>query len=121
MTLQVDEDQRTVLDVGVHFAKNLVKAKKGITPFPEAPLLIVQGGAGSVKSTVINAMSQHIERILRCSGDDPTCPYIIKAAFTGTATANIMGMTMHSAFSFNFGNEYMSLGATARDQRRAKL
>ena len=66
-------------------------------------------------------MSQQVEKILRTSGDNPNCPYIIRAAFTGTAAANIQGQTMHSAFSFNFGNEYLSLGDKSRDERRTML
>ena len=121
LTHELDEEQRVVLDIGVDFAKNLVKAKKGTMSPPKAPLVIVQGGAGTGKSTVIDAMSQQIEQILRTSGDDPSHPYIIKAAFTGTAAANIVGQTMHSAFSFNFGNEFLSLGDKARDEKRKLL
>ena len=66
-------------------------------------------------------MSQLTEKILSRSGDSPSHPYIIKAAFTGTAAANIMGQTMHSAFSFNFGNEYLTLGDKSRDERRTLL
>ena len=91
MTLSLDKEQRLVLDIGVDYVKNLVKARKAGSLPPKAPLLIVQGGAGTGKSTVINALSQQMEKILRKSGDDPTHPYIIKCAFTGTAAANIMG------------------------------
>ena len=69
--------------------------------------MVVQGGAGSGKSTVIDILSQQVERILRFPGDHPDHPYCIKAAFTGTAAANIKGQTLHSAFSFSFGNEFL--------------
>ena len=46
---------------------------------------------------------------------------IIKAAFTGTAAANIKGQTLHSAFSFSFGNNFFSLGDKVRDERRTQL
>ena len=118
---KLDSEQRAVVDIGVNFAKNLVKAKKGYMQRPEAPLVVVQGGAGTGKSTVIDAMSQLVEKILRSSGDNPSHPYIIKAAFTGTAAANIMGQTMHSAFCFNFGNQYLTLGDKSRDLRRTAL
>ena len=118
---QLDKEQRCVVDVGVDFANNLVKAKHGLMPKPKAPLVVVQGGAGTGKSTVIDIMSQLTERILRTPGDDPAHPYIIKAAFTGTAAANIMGQTMHNAFCFNFGNQYLTLGDKSRDERRAVL
>ena len=110
-----------MLDIAVDFAKNVRKAKNGRLPHPKAPLVIVQGGAGTGKSTVIDAMSQHIEQILRTEGDDPNNPYLVKAAFTGTAAANIKGQTMHNAFSFHFGNEFLSLGDKSRDEKRKLL
>ena len=121
LTLQLDDDQRIVVDVCVNYAKNIVKARKVKMNIPPSPLVVVQGGAGSGKSTVIDVMCQQVEKILRASGDNPNCPYIIRAAFTGTAAANIQGQTMHSAFSFNFGNEYLSLGDKSRDERRTLL
>ena len=66
-------------------------------------------------------MSQHMEKIFRTPGDDPNHPYILKTAFTGTAAANIKGQTLHTAFSFNFGNEFISLGDKARDDKRKQL
>ena len=62
-----------------------------------------------------------MERILRSAGDHPDHPYCIKAAFTGTAAANIKGQTLHSAFSFSFGNEFYSLSDKLRDERREQL
>ena len=84
-------------------------------------LLVVQGGAGSGKSLVIDILSQQIERILRSPGDNPEHPYCLKAAFTGTAAANIKGQTLHSAFSFSFGNDFFSLSDKKRDERREQL
>jgi hypothetical protein len=59
-----------------------------------------------------------MEKIIRSPGDNPDHPYIIKAAFTGTAAANIKGQTLYSAFSISFGNEFVSLSDKARDERR---
>ena len=84
-------------------------------------LIAVQGGAGTGKSSVIDVLSQHMKRILRSSGDNPEHPYIIKAAFTGTAAANIKGQTLHSAFSSSFGNEFYSLSDKKREERRNQL
>ena len=121
LTLGLDKEQRMVLDIGVDYAKNIVKeTKQKIISF-KAPLLIVQGGAGTGKSFVIDAMTQQIEKILRKPGDNPNHPYILKVAFTGTAAANIGGQKMHSAFSFNFGNEFFSLGDKSRDEKRNSL
>ena len=83
--------------------------------------MIIQGGAGSGKSTVIDATCQQIEKILRTEGDNPDHPYCIRAAYTGTAASNIQGQTLHSAFSFNFGNTFLSLSDKARDEKRTSL
>ena len=40
------------------------------------------------------------------------------SAFTGAAASNIMGQTLHTLFSFNFGAGYQSLSDKARDQKR---
>ena len=47
ITLQLDCEQRMVLDIAVDYANNLVKAKKGGISIPNAPLIVVQGGAGT--------------------------------------------------------------------------
>ena len=85
------------------------------------PLLAIQGGAGAGKSAVIDILAQRMDKILRKSGDIPDHPYIIKCAFTGTAAANIDGQTLTTAFSFNFGNKFLSLTDKARDQKRNQL
>ena len=127
MTLELDEEQRRVLEIGVNYAKNLVKAKNnkdGITS-SKVPNLVVQGGAGVGKSRVIEILTQRMEKILwgqiNPKGDNSNHPYIVKAAFTGTAAANIEGQTMTSAFSFNFGNTFFSLTDKSRDEKRTVL
>ena len=121
MSRALDVDQRVVLEIGVNFAKSVVKFKKVKKIPSQPPLLIVQGGAGTGKSTVIDVLSQQMEKVLRKPGDNPDHPYIIKAAFTGTAAANIKGQTLHSAFSFSFGNNFFSPGDKSRDERRNQL
>ena len=121
MSRNLDEDQKVVLETGINFAKSIVKSRKKDNALVSPELLVVQGGAGTGKSTVIDVLSQQMEKVLRTSGDNPDHPYIIKAAFTGTAAANIKGQTLHSAFSFSFGNEFFSLSDKARDEKRNQL
>ena len=83
--------------------------------------LMVHGGAGCGKSTVINILKQWVHLILQRPGDNPDNPYLIVAAPTGTAAANIKGQTMHSAFAFPFGNEHYSLSDKKRDKTRSEL
>ena len=120
-TMLLDQSQKLVIDIGITFAKDLVKAAKNGHKIPEAPLCIVQGGAGSGKSHVINLLAQWLERILRTPGDSPNQPYILKCAFTGCAAANIDGQTLTSTFNIGFGNEFRSLSDKVRDEKRTSL
>ena len=100
---KLDKYQKSALHVAVNFAMDVIISRKGKIPYPRAPTLLIHGGAGSGKSTLINVISQYVHHILRRDGDDPDCPYVILSAFTGTAAANINGQTLHTLFSFNFG------------------
>ena len=120
-TRKLDPDQRQVIDIGVEFAQNLKKCQNNKHGKPVPPLIVVHAGAGCGKSFVINLMTQWQERILRTAGDDPSHPYILKCAFTGTAASIIEGQTLHHAFSFSFGNEFYSLSDKVRDDRRRLL
>ena len=120
LTEILDDDQRLALSKVLKFARQLKMSRS--TPIKvEPPLLVVQGGAGAGKSMLIKAIGQWFERELQQSGDDPEKPYILITAFTGTAAANVDGMTLHSAFNFNFGNEFISLGDKTRDTKRDQL
>ena len=59
---------------------------------------MVGGGAGSGKSEVIRVLAQWCQLILQQSGDDPNCPHVLLGAPTGTAAANIRGLTAHKLF-----------------------
>ena len=119
--LKLDEDQRLVIDIGVNYAKKYLQASKNNVARPKAPLVIVHGGAGTGKSTVIDALSSVTEKIFRKAGDDPNHPYILRTAFTGNAALIIKGQTLHTAFNLPFGNEVLSLSDKVRDERRTLL
>ena len=118
---QLDEYQKEVLNITVKYCKDLVKSQKLQNPAPIAPLLMVHGGAGAGKSTVIHTVASWAQKILQQPGDNPDCPYVIRTAFCGTAAANIEGQTLHSAFGFPFGNQFFSLSDKTRDVRRVAL
>ena len=120
-TRKLDYFQKKVVEIGIGYARYLVKALKSKNSTPNPPWLTVLGGAGSGKSTVINILKQWIHFILQSSGDSPDCPYIIVAAPTGTAAANVKGQTLHTAFGFSFGNEHFSLSDKKRDEKRIVL
>ena len=114
----LDEFQKKALHVAVEYAQNIVIARKGCGNYPSAPLMMIHGGAGSGKSTLIKVIAQFVSYILKRDGDDPDCPYLLLGAFTGTAAANIEGQTLHTLFSFNFGAEFLSLSDKMRDEKR---
>ena len=88
---KLDEYQREVINIGVTYCKDLVKARKITNTIPEAPKVMVHGGAGAGKSTVIHLLAIMTQKILMKAGDNPEHPYVLKAAFTGTAACNIKG------------------------------
>ena len=116
----LDRDQRMVFDIVIKFTKDIAKGlnEKHIMP----PKLIVHGGAGSGKSTIINVLSRWVEKILRKDDDrHPDQPYIVITAPTGCAATNIKGTTLHSAFRLPFKNEFISLSDEQRDTQRILL
>ena len=48
-TRSLDYHQRLVVNIGVKYAKDVVKARKEGNKTPQAPLLMVHGGAGTEK------------------------------------------------------------------------
>ena len=64
-TRKLDEYQRQVVDVGIKFSKDVVKSRNNFTKQPDPVFLMVHGGAGAGKSTVINVLAQWIQLILQ--------------------------------------------------------
>ena len=120
-TQNLDEYQRHVVDVAIRYAKDMVMARKSFSSPPDPPILMVHGGAGAGKSTVINVLAQWVQLILQKEGDSSYSPCVIKVAPTGTAAANIEGQTLHTAFSFSYDGKPYSLNDKARDERREIL
>ena len=119
---KLDSEQRLVLDILLKYVRDLEKSQSNKNDIqPEAPRLMVHGGAGSGKSFVINLLAQWLEYSFRKSGDDASLPYVLKVAPTGAAASQISGQTLHRAFGFPFSNEFLSLSDKIRDERRAQL
>ena len=117
---RMDFYQRKVLEIGISHARAIVKARGGKNPLPEnPPLVMVDGAAGSGKSSTINVLKQFIKLIVQQPGDNPECPYVLLCAPTGTAAVNIKGQTLHTAFGFTWGDEHLSLSDKNRDTKRA--
>ena len=92
--------------MALHYAKRVVTfplaAPNQHLSKPSPPLVIVHGGAGSGKSRVINSLYTMLTETFKREGDDPGCPYVVLTSFTGAASANINGQTLHSLFGFKF-------------------
>ena len=120
-TQSLDNYQKEVINIGVKYCRDIIKSRKAGNKYPTAPLLMVHGGAGAGKSTVINILAMYTQKILKQEGDNPDQPYVIKTAFTGCAASNIQGQTLNAAFGFSFDNKYRSLSDKMRDKRRTEL
>ena len=90
-TLNLDDDQSFVLEKIINYAKQYKRAVLMKVPPPQPLRLKILGSAGSGKSHLIDLICQWVELILRREGDNLDQPYIIKSAFTGTASCNIGG------------------------------
>ena len=120
-TCMLDVWQRKVVDNGLRFVRGLKKFSNGFDSLPMPENLVVIGGAGSGKSTVIECLTQWTHRILAKAGDDPNSPYILKAATTGAASTLIEGSTVHSSLGFDFSAKHSSLNDKKREQKREQL
>ena len=78
-----------VLRVVVGYCKDVVKSQNNLAHEIKPLRIIVHGGAGSGKSSVIKVVSMHAERILRKAGDKPNHPRILLLAHTGKAASLI--------------------------------
>ena len=117
---KLDKMQRYVLSEGLKYAKGIVKARKGKSKPPNPPNMMVHGGAGSGKSSVIKPLAEWIQDILQEQGDDPNSPQVVLSSFTGAASANINGQTLHSLFGFKFGTQFISLSDQKREETRCQ-
>ena len=120
-TCRLDAWQRKVIDVGLKFVKGLKKFSGGFGSLPKPENLVVIGGAGSGKSTVIECLAQWCQRLLMKTGDDPNSPYVLKAATTGAASTLIEGTTVHSILGFDFSSKHTSLSDKKREIKREQL
>ena len=111
-----------MLSIAVHYAKRVVTfplaSPNQRLSKPSPPLVIVHGGAGSGKSRLINSIYTMMTETFKKEGDDPSCPYVVLTSFTGAASANINGQTLHSLFSFKFGTTFLSMTEKQRADKR---
>ena len=117
-TRSLDKFQREVVNIAIDYCKSLVKSLRKGNPKPEPPKLMVHGGAGAGKSTVIRTLCQWCQLILSKRGDNTDSPYIIRTSFTGTAASIIDGHTLNGAFNFSFDGKHSSLPDNQRDQKK---
>ena len=115
-------EQRRPFDRMIAYAKELRKFMEAGGEKPEAPRLIVHGGAGSGKSELIRVLSFWFEMVLTTAIErDLNMPFLIRCAPTGLAAHNIDGLTVCSAFKFRFGTKHMPLDTKVRDSYQQNL
>ena len=114
-------EQMLVLQKIIEYCRDISMLPKTLKRYVETPLIIVHGGAGTGKSTLINVVSLWVNKILTKPGDDPECPYVVIAAPTGMAASNVEGNTLHTTFGFKFGHKYVSLTDKKRDVLRNRF
>ena len=118
-TRQLVSEQQVALNRMIEYCKHLVKCQNSKQSANlRIPYLVIHGGAGTGKSTIIKIMSRWICKTLQTPGDDTDYSYFIKAAPTGKAAANIGGTTLHSVFKLNFGHNYKFLSDKNREYMR---
>ena len=105
----------------IDYAKSYQRCRTTNERVPEPLLLKILGTAGTGKSHVINIVAQWVEHYLRQAGDNIDSPYVVKCSFTGSASSQIDGQTLHKTFSLAFGDrrdegKYKSLGDKTRDK-----
>ena len=90
-TQKLDDFQREILDRVIKYSRDIVKARRHGNTESSPIYVMVHGGAGAGKSTVIHLLAKWVHHILSQAGDNEECPYVLKTAFTGTAASNIEG------------------------------
>ena len=120
-TCKLDKWQRQVVDAGLRYVRDLRKYASSNGNISKPENLVVIGGAGSGKSTVIECLTQWCHRLLEKAGDDPNSPYILKAATTGAASSLIEGSTVHTSLGFDFSSKHTSLSDKKREIKIEQL
>ena len=96
-------EQKVAFNIMMSYCKSLRKSLSFNSLKPKPPLLKIHGGAGSGKSKLLEVITMWIEHFLRLPNDrQPDQPIVIRAAPTGKAASNIDGVTMHTAFRYNY-------------------
>ena len=109
MTRKLVTEQLQGLSKIIAYCKDVKRNFKNINHKVNPLRMIIQGGSGSGKSSLLRCASLHAEKILRKAGDPTSKPHVIICAPTGCAAKNVDGATLHSVFDFNFGNEHVPL------------
>merc|ERR1711884_226429 len=118
----LDKDQRYAFNILIKFVKELRSSRKSGMKKPKPVLLKIHGGAGCGKSKLINDIAAWVEYWMSFGCDkDPGRPSVIKASFTGRASALIQGTTLTTGFKIEWGINHSSLPDKTREEMRSVL
>jgi hypothetical protein len=124
-TLQPERDfQKSVRQLTPKQRAFYEHVKKGLQS-PEQMLLFLTGGAGVGKSVVLRTIAQMAMRSLRVKlklgGEEEDKPTILIMSYTGNASFNVNGNTVHSVLRLNPADrEYRDLCASTLSTMKAK-
>ena len=118
----LDKDQRYAFNILIKFVKEVRSSRKSGMKKPKPVLLKIHGGAGCGKSKLINDIAAWVEYWMSFGCDkDPGRPSVIKASFTGRASALIQGTTLTTGFKIEWGINHSSLPDKTREEMRSVL
>jgi len=84
--------------------------------------IYINGGAGTGKSHLIHCIHHEASRILQRGLENPDDVTVLLTAYTGTATFNILGRTVHSSFAINSTTlPYQCLGEDSLNTLKSAL
>lgn len=99
-----DDQRNIIMHIYYIYKKNNTEQSDSGEVCEENPKIILQGPAGTGKSTIINFIEKLITWEENKSSDSPEKLKVIKCAFTGKAASNIDGLTLHCMLSISIYN-----------------
>ena len=121
LTRRLVPEQRLVLDNVIKWCKKILRHRKSLFKPVDPIRMIIHGGAGVGKSTLIQSINYWTNKFLTRDGDVPHQPRVLLCAPTGKAASLIDGITLHAAFNFDFGSSHLPLGDKKLSEFRENL
>ena len=109
MTRKLVPEQLQALSKIIGYCKDVKRNFKDINHEVKPLRLIIHGGSGCGKSTVLKCASLHAEKLLRKAGGSINKPRVLICAHTGMAAKLVNGTTLSKTFGLPFTNLHVGL------------